>query len=271
MSYYPKDVDWLRNEKVSYLRDTFGAGAVLLLEAMWCRMYDDGGPIALTLPVKAALSKESTVPLDEIEKIVLFCVDTEIALLEMSNDRYFAEGVRERISAVKKERTRKGGRNSGETPEESAETPEEPRRNSGTLSLSFPICNLDLEEGGTGEETKTPPPSPEPVKVPRGKHVSLTDDEISGVAAFYERKNLTEADMLRGIELLDAQLAKPKYSKENRDHAICLKGWVYRAVVEEKTSEERLKWSRGERKKTGTDWDKLAAEAEAREAAEANQ
>lgn len=147
--YYPKNTDFLRHEDISYLRDEKKAEAVLLLEALWSRMYEAGGPIELTLPLRLALSKESTVKREDIDGIISLSV--ELGLLFWEVDALFSMPVKRRIdfSLAENERKAQNKRNKNAaqtnelessselTQEESDTNTARERENGGSLSLSF--------------------------------------------------------------------------------------------------------------------------------------
>lgn len=239
MSYYPTDIDFLRDDKIVFLRSQFGPGAVLAIQALWCRMYDAEGPVQRTNLRIYGVAQDCGLDLDTVQAVIDAAISVELLTYTADTNELYSKGVSERIGSFTRDKNRMRSIRSEQTRTNDEQMTNKCEQTANSVSFSFSFS--ELEENKKGEdpsvdENQTQSYGP-------GGHVRMTPGDHDRCRSFFSKKSLTDSDFERGLEILDAWLAEPKNSKRNQNHAACLVRWVYGAVVEEKTSENRLKRS----------------------------
>lgn len=248
MSYFPLDVNFLKDDKFAYLIAREGVGAVTIVLSLWSRMYEREGPLMVDQITLNGVARETNTEIENIKSIIETAKEVEL-LLEHESGGLFSGGVSKRIREVTKDRNRlrKTRTNSEQTPNKLEQTKNKSEQTPNTLSFSFSFSFSSLREVKEGVETirRDSPPGDELVALGPELRCRMPVKAMLRVLKFFDDKQLGVAEFWRGVEILDAQLAKPSYAKQNRDHAACMTRWVYKAVLEETTVEARHKRANG--------------------------
>jgi hypothetical protein len=232
MSYYPTDIDFLRDDKIVWLRSEYKPAAVLMVQSLWGRMYQAEGPIEKTNFMLFGVSQECGLTGEDLDLAMQGALAVKLITFDSQANTLFSNGVAERLKLVTKERDRMRERrtNPEQLPNKPEQTKNKVEQTANSVSLSFSNLDLDLvldQEKG------------EPKKLELRPLVFLTLDQSARFQAEFGEPELNYwLDRLAEF----AGKNSAKWRKQYQDHNLVMRSWRNRKL------EEGYTWNPGDKR-----------------------
>lgn len=219
MSYYPTDIDFLKDDKIVWLRSEYKPGAVLMVQSLWGRMYEAEGPIEKTPYLLHGVSFECGLAGEDLDLALQGALAVKLITFDCQANTLYSNGVAERLKLVTKERDRMRDRrtNPEQTRNKSEQIPNKREQTANSVSLSFSNLDLDLKN------------KDEPKKLELRPLVFLTLEQSSRLQA-----ELGEPELNYWLDRLAEFAGKNerRWKKEYQEHNLVIRSWRNRKLEE---------------------------------------